>query len=68
MQVRDAAGTVLERSEVSRVDYNVAIPEATFAYTPPAGVPVSTFTGGTGADVKRALFSGEPKPTSSKAP
>ena len=59
-EVRDAQGVVTDRSEVSRVDYNLSIPEATFAYTPPAGVSVSTFTGGDGADVKRMLSSTQP--------
>lgn len=54
-EVRDASGALLERSEVTSLEYNVAIPASTFHYTPPAGATVSTFTGGTGADVKRAL-------------
>jgi outer membrane lipoprotein-sorting protein len=55
MEVRDAHGTLVDRSEVSRVEYNVALPDSTFAYTPPPGVSVRTFNGGDGADVKRAL-------------
>ena len=54
-EVRDAAGNVLQRTTVTQVEYNISIPQATFAYTPPAGVAVSTFHGGNGADVKRAL-------------
>jgi outer membrane lipoprotein-sorting protein len=54
-EVRDASGTVLEHSEVTHVEYNVTIPDAIFSYAPPAGVSVSTFNGGTGADVKRAM-------------
>jgi outer membrane lipoprotein-sorting protein len=30
MEVRDAAGVVVDRSEVSRVEYNASMPEATF--------------------------------------
>jgi outer membrane lipoprotein-sorting protein len=54
-EVRDTSGTVLERSEVTHVEYNVTIPDAIFSYVPPAGVSVSTFNGGSGADVKRAM-------------
>jgi negative regulator of sigma E activity len=64
-EVRDASGAVLERSEVTRVDYNVSMADSTFTYTPPAGMQVSTFNGGDGADVKRALNSaqeGKPLP------
>jgi len=64
-EVRDPSGAVLERSEVTRVDYNVSVPDATFTYTPPAGMQISTFNGGDGADVKRALYSaqeGKPLP------
>ena len=43
-------------SEVTSVEYNVAIPATVFAFSPPPGMPVSTFSGGSGADVKRALF------------
>jgi hypothetical protein len=55
MEVRNAQGAVVDRSEVSRIEYNVALPDSTFDYTPPPGVSVRTFTGGNGADVKRAL-------------
>ena len=44
--------------EVTSVEYNVAIPAALFSFSPPPGTAVSTFTGGSGADVKRALFEG----------
>jgi outer membrane lipoprotein-sorting protein len=57
MEVRDAQGVVVDRSEVTRVEYNVSIADATFAYTPPPGVAVATFNGGNGADVKRLLAS-----------
>ena len=60
--VRDQSGAVLDRSEVTALEYNVSIPESTFTYTPPPGPTVSNFTGGTGADVKRALFAGEASP------
>jgi hypothetical protein len=43
------------RSEVTSVQYNVAIADSMFTYAPPAGVSVATFHGGDGADVKRAL-------------
>jgi outer membrane lipoprotein-sorting protein len=59
MEVRDAQGVVVDRSEVTQVEYNTELPDAAFAYTPPAGVQVATFSGGNGADVKRAL-AGEP--------
>lgn len=54
-EVRDGSGTVLDRSEVSFLEYDVALADASFSYTPPAGARVSTFSGGSGADVKRAL-------------
>jgi outer membrane lipoprotein-sorting protein len=67
-EVRNPAGVLLDRSEVTHIDYNVPIPDATFSYVPPAGATVSSFTGGSGADVKRALFGGpapvvKPTPT-----
>jgi MucB/RseB N-terminal domain len=54
-EVQEASGAVVERSEVTRLEYNLSVPDATFHYTPPAGVQISAFNGGTGADVKRAL-------------
>jgi outer membrane lipoprotein-sorting protein len=57
MEIRDSHGVVVDQSEVTRVEYNVAISDKTFAYAPPAGVPVATFSGGDGADVKRAMAS-----------
>jgi outer membrane lipoprotein-sorting protein len=57
-EVRNGAGEVLDQSVVTKVEYNVALPDAVFSYTPPAGVTVHTFTGGTGADVKRTLYEG----------
>jgi outer membrane lipoprotein-sorting protein len=54
-EVRNPSGVVLDRSEVTNVQYNIAIPDSTFSYTPPAGASVFDFTGGTGADVKKAL-------------
>jgi outer membrane lipoprotein-sorting protein len=63
MEIRDGHGVVVDQSEVTRVEYNVGMPEATFAYTPQAGVPVATFTGGDGADVKRAMASNSRTPT-----
>lgn len=57
MEARDSRGMIVDRSEVTSVEYSLSIPAATFAYTPPAGVTVATFTGGDGADVKRALAS-----------
>jgi outer membrane lipoprotein-sorting protein len=58
-EVRDATGRLLDRSEVTSVHYGVTIPESMFSYSPPAGAQVSTFSGGSGADVKRALFSSQ---------
>ena len=54
-EVRNPAGVVLDRSEVTSVEYNIAIPDSVFAYTPPPGASVFNFSGGTGADVKAAL-------------
>jgi outer membrane lipoprotein-sorting protein len=62
-EVRDSNGVVLDRSEVTSVEYNVTMADATFQYTPRAGVSVTSFVGGDGADVKRALLSGEKSPT-----
>jgi hypothetical protein len=56
-EVRDPHDVVTDRSEVSRVEYNISTPQATFAYTPPPGIAVATFSGGDGADVKRMLAS-----------
>jgi outer membrane lipoprotein-sorting protein len=58
-EVRDASGVVLDRSEVTSIQYNEPIAATTFQYGPRPGVPVATFTGGDGADVKRALFTGK---------
>jgi outer membrane lipoprotein-sorting protein len=57
IEARDAHGVVVDRSEVTRVEYNLFMTAATFAYTPPPGVPVATFSGGSGADVKRLMAS-----------
>jgi outer membrane lipoprotein-sorting protein len=54
-EMRDANGTLMDRSEVTSVEYNVAIPDAVFTYTAPAGAEICNFSGGTGADVKRQL-------------
>jgi outer membrane lipoprotein-sorting protein len=62
-EVRNPAGTVLDESQVTDLQYNVAIPDATFTYTPPAGVSVYNFTGGDGAQVKEAIFTGKATPT-----
>jgi outer membrane lipoprotein-sorting protein len=71
-EVRSMSGTVLDRSEVTSVEYNVAIPDATFAYTPPAGANVFNYSGGSGADVKKALAERgampSPKATSAAKP
>jgi MucB/RseB N-terminal domain len=56
-EVKDASGRVLDRSEVTSVEFGVSMPDTLFSYSPPPGVHVSTFTGGDGADVKRALSS-----------
>jgi outer membrane lipoprotein-sorting protein len=57
MEVRDGRGKVVDRFEVTRVEYNVSVPDSMFAYAPPPGVSVATFSGGDGADVKRTLAS-----------
>ncbi|MGH2459125.1 MAG: LolA family protein [Chloroflexota bacterium] len=54
-EVRNAVGVVLDRSEVTSVAYNVAIPDSVFSYSPPAGATISNINGGDGADLKRAL-------------
>ena len=63
-EVRNAANALLDRSEVTSVNYNVTIPDSTFTYETPAGAVVSNFTGGTGADVKQALSGSPPVPPS----
>jgi len=55
IEVHDASGAVLDRSEVTHIDYNQPIAAETFTYAPPPGVTVSTFHGGDGAQVKRTL-------------
>jgi hypothetical protein len=57
-EVRDGSGAISERSEVTSVEFNVSIPPSTFEFTPPAGVPVYEFSGGSGADAKRMIFEG----------
>jgi hypothetical protein len=54
-EVHDATEVVVDHSEVTKVEYNVLMPDSIFAYTPPAGVAIANFTGGDGADVKRLL-------------
>jgi outer membrane lipoprotein-sorting protein len=66
-EIRDAAGQLVDSSEVTSIQYNQAIPSSTFSYTPPAGVTVATFTGGDGRDVK-AKLAGQPAPASPKQP
>jgi outer membrane lipoprotein-sorting protein len=61
-EVRNPAGVVLDESRVTDIQYNVAIPDSTFSYTPPAGVPVYNFTGGDGGQVKKAIFTGQATP------
>jgi outer membrane lipoprotein-sorting protein len=67
-ETRDLTGQIVDSSEVTAVQYNVAIPSATFTYTPAPGASVSTFQGGTGADVKRQMFQGTPLATPAKKP
>ena len=64
-EVRDASGAVLDRAEVSFLEYGVTIADSSFSYSPPAGAQVSTFTGGSGADVKRTLAEHESTPRKS---
>jgi outer membrane lipoprotein-sorting protein len=35
-ELRDAAGTLLDRMEVTRIEYGAPLAGATFTYTPPA--------------------------------
>jgi outer membrane lipoprotein-sorting protein len=65
-QVRNPAGTILDESQVTELQYNVAIPDATFTYTPPSGVSVYNFTGGDGGQVKKAIFTGQATPQVAK--
>jgi outer membrane lipoprotein-sorting protein len=65
-EMRDATGALLEQSEVTELQYNVAIPDATFTYTPPAGASVYNFTGGDGAQVKKAIFIDQATPQVAK--
>lgn len=66
-EVHSAAGAVLDRSDVTDIEYNIAIPASIFTYTPPAGATVTTFTGGDGRDVKAAL-SGDKRPNGTPEP
>jgi outer membrane lipoprotein-sorting protein len=62
-EVRNPAGVLLERSEVTSVQYNVSLPDATFTYTPPPGATVSSFPEGTSADdVKRTIAESTAQP------
>jgi outer membrane lipoprotein-sorting protein len=61
-EVRDPLGAVVDATEVTDLEYNLSIPDATFTYTPPAGVNVYNFTGGDGAQVKEAIFTGKETP------
>ncbi|MGI8855094.1 MAG: LolA family protein [Thermomicrobiales bacterium] len=54
-EIRSTTGAIMDRDDVTSIEYNTAIPAATFTYTPPAGATVSNFTGGDGRDVKAAL-------------
>jgi outer membrane lipoprotein-sorting protein len=69
MEVRDGRGSIVDQPEVTSVGYNLSIPAERFTYTPPAGVSVANFTGGDGADVKRALATdGQKQTPPGKAP
>ena len=60
-ETRDASGAVIERGEVTSIEYNVNLPDSTFTYTPPAGVHVREFSGASPDDVKRSLVEGDGK-------
>ena len=49
---------MIERGEVTSIEYNVNLPDSTFTYTPPAGVEVREFSGASPDDVKRSLVEG----------
>jgi outer membrane lipoprotein-sorting protein len=66
-EVRDQSGAMIDGSEVTSVEYNVAFPDSTFTYAPPAGAKVFSYNGGTGADVKAAMCA-DPANTICKAP
>jgi outer membrane lipoprotein-sorting protein len=55
-ETHDASGGLLERGEVTSVEYNVTIPDSLFTYVPPPGVQMREFDGATPDVVKRALF------------
>jgi outer membrane lipoprotein-sorting protein len=55
-EIRDGSGNVIDRTEVTSVQFGTNIPSSTFTYAPPAGANVTTVNGGDGADVKRAMF------------
>jgi outer membrane lipoprotein-sorting protein len=68
-EVLDTSGNVMDRSEVTSIDYDVAIPDATFAYVAPAGATVRNFTGGNADDIKRAVSGSAPSnPKDGKQP
>jgi outer membrane lipoprotein-sorting protein len=56
-------GTVLDTYEVTSIQYNVQIPDSTFAYTPPANATVYTFNGTAPQDVKATIGAAEMKGT-----
>ncbi len=54
-------GTVLDHYQVTSIQYNVPIPDSTFAYTPPANARVYTFNGTPPQDVKATIAASEGK-------
>jgi outer membrane lipoprotein-sorting protein len=60
-ETRNSSGGLIERGEVTTIEYNVSIPDSTFTYTPPPGVQVREFTGAPADVVKRALVEGDGK-------
>ncbi|HVC33879.1 MAG TPA: hypothetical protein VNL16_10255 [Chloroflexota bacterium] len=56
--VSNREGVAFDHSEVTQVEYNLPLSDATFAYVPPPGATVIEVTGGSTADVKKALIEG----------
>jgi outer membrane lipoprotein-sorting protein len=54
-ELLDETGAVMELAQVTELQYNIAIPDSTFTYTPPAGAVVTDINGPTAGDVKGAL-------------
>jgi outer membrane lipoprotein-sorting protein len=54
-EMRNPSGALMERSEVTMVEYSVSLPDSMFAYTPPPGVTVMELSGPPD-EVKQTIF------------